>query len=403
MKKILFFHHNTISVGAGLSALQILTNISSKEYSICVCLPSCDGDLSGKLASLNIKIRTDFKRPYSYLHVSGYHYPAISKAHVHNLIQIKEFRKTARKVINEEKPDFVIVNSLTLFWIGKEAKQCLNNVVTICFDRETYYKGIFGVRMGYIKRELNKYFDKIAFLSYYDMKQTGDLKQKYVRITDKVDLDLYAQLDQGECRKVLGLPEKDKLVLFTGGMSKLKGITTVLRSLNWVRDGIKIIILQYQDEEKKRSNFVAKIKKKLSGDCSEWCERYIKRNNLSSKLILYGRTDRVALFFTACDAVIFPSTEPHQARPVFEAGAAKKPIIITNFENTSEFVDNNNSWLVENSNSEQLAETINAVCTGSNEVRKKVYENYSRVKKNNDIKKLPEEIKKLLEGKTDNA
>ena len=83
---------------------------------------------------------------------------------------------------------------------------------------------MLGMRTNYIKYRLNRDFDKIVFLSEYDMKQTGNNYGKYIKITDKVDIKLYDKLDKAVIRKELQLPETDKLILFAGGMSKLKGI-----------------------------------------------------------------------------------------------------------------------------------------------------------------------------------
>lgn len=95
----MFFHHNTISVGAGLSAFHILNNIPFDEYEVCACISQGKGDLKEKLEDIGIRVRRDFSRPYSYMHVSGYHYPFLSRAHLHNLYNVLDFRRTAKKVI----------------------------------------------------------------------------------------------------------------------------------------------------------------------------------------------------------------------------------------------------------------------------------------------------------------
>ena len=60
-----------------------------------------------------------------------------------------------------------------------------------------------------------------------------------------------------------------------------------------------------------------------------------------------------------CDLVVFPSTKAHQAMPIYEAGMAERLMIISDFVNTREFLENEKNGLTfPPSNSEALAEKI---------------------------------------------
>ena len=67
MKKVLFIHHNTISVGAGLSALQIVGNIPQKSYDITVCMPDGEGDLASKFEAMGVKVRNEIPCTCTYI------------------------------------------------------------------------------------------------------------------------------------------------------------------------------------------------------------------------------------------------------------------------------------------------------------------------------------------------
>ena len=128
MKKILFFHHGSISVGAGLCALHILENISQKEYTVTVCLPNQVGDLKEKVQTMGMKVRVDMPKSYSYMHINGFHWNFFSLWHIKNFIEIKNFKNIVQLVIQEEQPDIVMVNSMTLCWIGDIAKKMGANI-----------------------------------------------------------------------------------------------------------------------------------------------------------------------------------------------------------------------------------------------------------------------------------
>lgn len=396
MKKLVFFHHNTMSVGAGLSALHILRSIPTSEFDITVSLPMGRGDLEDKLLACGIRVRRDFPKPYSYMHISGYSYRAISISHVHNIMDVLQYTKIVKRVIREEQPDIVIVNSMTLFWIGNIVKRVNADIKLICFDRETYCHGSFGLRTHYIKNKLNRYFDKIVFLSEFDKNETGKENDKYVVITDKVDVEKYTRLNLYSCREELNLPMNDKLILFVGGVSKLKGIETALKMINYMKQDAKLVVLQYEKTVIPKGRLRYLIQRGRGMGTAYWCENYIKSQELSGKLILRGCTDEVEKYFVACDLIVFPSMEPHQARPIFEAGAAQRPIIVSEFDNTKEFLSDENGWTASSINYKQWAKLAEEILKGGEAVSARVKINFDKTLTINDINILRQEISNLL-------
>lgn len=399
MKKVVFFHHNTVSVGAGLSALYILRSFPLELLNVVVCLPKGQGDLKQKISEQGIQVRCDFPKPYSYMHISGYHYKIWSLSHLHNIIDILKDIKIVKCILEEEKPELVFVNSMTLFWIGEIVKKYDKRIKLICFDRESYCHGSFGIRTYIIKKKLNTYFDKIVFLSDFDKRETGKEENKYIKITDKVDSKAYMGLEKNSCRKELSLPFEDKLILFVGGISKLKGTKTALEMIAYMQLDAKLIILQYEKPvilTNKIQKFRKYVRNKKGIEIDDWCDEYIKNNNLSKRLILRGRTTEVEKYFVACDLVIFPSTEPHQARPIFEAGIAKRPIIVSKFDNTKEFMDEKNGWTADYRDHLEWANLADKILDDDKEVKIRVEENYKSVILHNNIDTLKQEIGQLL-------
>ena len=120
MKKVLIFHHYNSSVGAGLSLLHILQSLSRDKLEVTVCLPKIKGDLDLKVLNLGYKvIYSDAVIPY--MHFSGNHTLFLSRRHLQNCMIIKQSLEEIQRIIQEEKAEYVLVNSMTLFWIGKIA------------------------------------------------------------------------------------------------------------------------------------------------------------------------------------------------------------------------------------------------------------------------------------------
>jgi len=393
MKKLLFFHHYNSSVGAGLCFLHILRSIDKSKYDVTVCLPIIKGDLDKKVIDLGYKvIYSNCVVPY--MHYSGSDMKFLSLRNIKNINRIASSKKGISELITEQKPDIVAVNSLTLFWIGKVAKSC--GVNTVCFNRETYDKGLFGYRDKKIKKELKENFDYVVFLSYYDLNQTPKGKGKYIRITDKVDVHAYGKLAKCDCRKELDLPLDEKLLLYTGGIAKLKGAHVLLKALSKTKTDFKVVFLQYNykkpsSAKQKAKSFVKTIL------CKNYSGKIYKLLcKLNDKVILRGATDCVEKYFVACDAVVFPSTKAHQARPAYEAGVARKPLIITDFINTREFANESNAWLFSCGDYKALAKHIDDVfgCLDS----AKVTNNYNRALKENNLDDLSNELNLLFDN-----
>lgn len=395
MKKVLIFHHYNSSVGAGLSLLHILQSLSRDKLEVTVCLPKIKGDLDLKVLNLGYKvIYSDAVIPY--MHFSGNHTLFLSRRHLQNCMIIKQSLEEIHRIIQEEKAEYVLVNSMTLFWMGKIAKKC--GAKAICFHRETYRKGLFGVRTNYIKKELSRNFDVVAFLSNYDMRETPCGKAHYVRITDKVDVDKYALLEKKVCRVEEKLPLNENLILYAGGMAKLKGAETIVKAMPFVKtQNTKLVFLQYQKREV--VNFKDKIKNDikilLGKNLSFKIEKYIEKNSIEDRVIFRPATDEVEKYFVACDAVVFPSIDAHQARPAYEAGIAKRPFIITDFINTREFADKSNAWLFKRKNYIELASCIDEALSGK--FVEKVDNNYKRSMKDNNLKNLSRELLNIFE------
>ena len=197
--------------------------------------------------------------------------------------------------------------------------------------------------------------------------------------------------------KKIALPDK-KLVLYTGGASKLKGIFVLLRAACFMKTDAMIIILQCEKPEKKYSAIEIKgvLKRILGVDTQNNVWKYIEKHNLQKRIELRGRTECVEKYFAACDLVVFPSQNAHQARPIYEAGFAKRPIIVSDFPNTSEYLTNENGWLVHYKDAQAWAECIDRVLQGKTDVEKRVEANYRKVWKENNYKDLRQEIAEVL-------
>ena len=378
-QRILFFHHCGTIGGAGISGLNFLSCIPKDKYEVIIYSVSVQSDMVNLFKENGYEVIAGGVNPVSYTHCVGSEKFALSIKTFANGYRVIKSRKPVEVVIKEVSPDVVIVNSMTLFWIGKIAKKY--SIKTACFFRETYIHGLFGVRTSIIKKNLSKYFDKIAFISNYELVRSRKIKGYKKTIYNMVRPDGYDKYTKGQAREKLVLSADKFYILFVGGFNKLKGTKVLLQALYKIKDeNINVLFVggaidQIEQGEKNKS-FLRKVKGFFVKSYNKKCIDYIYKHNLKDKILFFGSQKDVAPFYRAADVLVFPMTAPHQARPLFEAGYAKVPVIITDFENIKELANQNNSYLFKNEDSNDLAQKIILVKENYESAIKKAEVNY---------------------------
>lgn len=405
MKKILLFNMASTIGGAGISFLHYLNNIDRTEYEVVVYNNANYPDIADAIEGMGIRTIRAYNSPVVFSHFSGSNAAAFSPLKVLNFFSvIRDSRRVAR-YIDKEKPDIIIVNSMTLFWIGRLAHK--RGIRAICLHREVYPKGLFGLKTKLIKHCLDRWFSDIAFISKHEERETAATHARTCVIYDKVDLDKYRNTDDKETiRKRLGLHIDAYLVLYVGGIAKLKGAHTMIDAMNFIdNSNIKLVFLQCPEPPKKKKlkeylTPKAMLKLLLGLDYASKIGRcYAKCKNKQSFIFKPG-TPTIEDYFASCDVVVFPSVAPHQARPVYEAGAAGIPVIISDFPQTAEFVaDNVTGFTFKPKDSKALAKRIMWVYEHKDTemLHEVLRNNYSNTVKNHDTAALIEEIKSLLD------
>lgn len=378
MKKILILHHCGDIGGAGISLLHIVQKLNKKEYEISIACPMNPEKMIDLLKNEKCKIIPLEKNIKIFAHYNGGISNAISFKTFKNLISILLNKKYVKKIIIESNADIVIVNSMTLCWCGKIIKKL--DKIAICFHRETYQKGLCGIRSAYIKKSLDKWFDKVFFISRYDMEATPKKNKKKYLLHDKVDIKAFNKYSKNVSRKKLNLDERTKYILYLGGFSELKGGYILVQALKYINyKNYKLVFVGDFNSEKNKEE--CKIKNKI--------KKYIEKYKLEKKICFVEKTENPEILYKACDLIVFPSTKAHQARPIYEAGISKIPIIITDFKETIEFAEDRKTAITfKNKDVKDLAIKIDAILNESIKVDKMVKINYKNAITNHNLDKL---------------
>jgi len=171
-------------------------------------------------------------------------------------------------------------------------------------------------------------------------------------------------------REELGIPNNDKILLFVGRLTDIKGSKYLLEAFeNLFRKRRDVSLLIVGDVLDKN----LKIK--------------------SDKIICTGPQEKVDIFYNMCDILLLPSIIDSFPYTMLEAGLASKPLIGGDTSGIKDFITNNHDGLlVPPENSAALKEAI-VKLLGSSELRDNLGRNL-----NQTITKLPsgeEYIEKL--------
>ncbi len=341
MAKIMVIHHGT-SLGGGTISFLDVVDMLKGEHEVIACCPSPSKEFAEyakrrghNLLPINIPIPI-------FNHYSGGP-SAFSRTFWKDFKNIK-YKKDFKEFIQQHSPDIVIVNSSVMCMLGSIIQEC--GIKSVCCVRETFVEGAFCIRTKLMIKMLNLNFDGVTFISNYD-KNYADLKAPLTKvIADCLDFESYTKVDRSEACKNLMIPEDKFNILFAGGMSWIKGLDVMLNAVKELeeKDDTFLIIAGAENLEKVKLNFKTIIKSIISRKEFLYARRIQKLLNdkkVASRIKFVGVQKNMSNCYSACDVVAFPSNVPHQARAVYESGIYSKTIIISDYNQTKEYVKNN--------------------------------------------------------------
>ncbi len=390
--KILVFHHSGAIGGGSVSMLHILKTLKTSGNEIKVICPNEPPHILNEIQDMGINASGIFNKNWVYPHFNGKTYNVFDPRYQKRWRFIKNSFNKIKQIIADEKPDIVMLNSMTIGWMVA----CIDkNIKTICFDRETLPDNGRGRRCNMIKKWLSK-MTKTVYLSEFDRINAGSHANSCV-ITDKVDLSKFDDMiDKTRAKSSLSLDIDKKYILYTGGMWKVKGSHIALKMMKYLNDEYGLIFLQYTKKDIINNSIKLRIKKLLGLDYEGDALKLLE--GINDRVKFFPAQQDMIPFYSACDIVIFPSTKPHQAMPIYEAGAAFKPAVISDFENTKEFAkDEKNVLTFKVCDAKDLAGCI--IKLSDNELSHKLSDNGREMcEYNNNLQDLDIEIKKLLKS-----
>lgn len=351
-RRILYIQHATAFGGSVVSLLYLIQGLDQNIYEpIVFCLRHSDV--------------VDFYRSYGIKTINGVGmkefrhttlgwYPIYNPYAVLQLLgQIASFGPTilrTRALVQEISPDVVHLNSLVLAPCAIGVK--LAGVPLVWQVREPVHPGHLGLRKRLLSLLVKQLADEALFISEYDKRRlVGNGKGEVVY--NFVDFERFDRTLSGkDVRDNLGIPEHAKLVLFLGGLGVVKGIFVLLEALHLAKQEMpELTCIIGAGRHHPSNRLISRIARRVlpmlgSGTVPQRVHALMDRYNMHDYLYLLDFRTDVERLIAASDLVVFPSIEPHFARPVIEAGAMAKPVVTSCIGGPEELVDDGETGLL---------------------------------------------------------
>jgi len=261
----------------------------------------------------------------------------------------------AQNRLKKENYDLIYLNSSFLLDWVIAAKLIKKKV--ICHIQEPIASGYFGLRKYFVKKILEKYADKIIFISK-DNEQRLGISQKSIVVYNSVD-EIFLDNLSTPVKK-----DDSYNIIYVGGYSLIKGFHILAESLDLIKNNIKVFFIGYYPTYDNRYINIRKRIKLLYGE-NKKLKIALKKMRDHSNAIEIGITANVYEYLKKSSLLVFPSTVPHFARPVMEAMFFRMPVLASNVKGMDEIVfDRINGKLVVPGNPKALADEINKFASG---------------------------------------
>ena len=158
----------------------------------------------------------------------------------------------------------------------------------------------------------------------------------------------FDNLDKAQARKILGIPNDEKLMLFFGYVREYKGLNYLIDAMEILKNSDALVPKLYVvgDFDGNKDTYLEQIKK-------AGVEEYV------TIVDGYVPDKEVEKYFSAADMVVLPYVSATQSGIVQIAYGFEKPVIVTNVGGLPEVVDDKKTGLiVEPCNPEALSEAV---------------------------------------------
>jgi glycosyltransferase involved in cell wall biosynthesis len=398
-KKILYIQHASSLGGSCMSLLYTMQGLDETRYQPILALANDSKPVIDFYKAAGFEVITCPGITFWNHTTAGYR-PLYQPANWIDIIKVirswKIGKQKTLELVKSVNPDLVHLNSVVL---SASAETLIQKKIPFMWHiREPSPKEFLGTRTGIIRRLMFR-CPELIFISKTDQQAWVGGRHGQV-IHNFVDFKQFDRsIDGTIVRKKLGIPVDAPVMLYLGGLNRIKGIFPLLKALSILEKRLPQMRClmpgsKYNPPDYWQLNLARKILPLIgSGTVGQRIERDIIKFGLKTTCICLPFQNNIASIIAASDVLVFPSTKPHFARPVIEAGAMAKPVVASRFGEIEELVqDGKTGLLIEPNNPEPLADALFDILTNKEKARQMGEAGYAYAKEKFSAKQNCEKI-----------
>ena len=352
--EILFIHHTKAIGGAAISMIKTIEHLDKCKYMPTVLLIK-DSEVRMLLDEKGIRYIVAPQKFYRKYYHFFPHYVGSSNScnlillFIQGISWLLSRYYYSKRLLENINCDVIHLNSSVLtdflYAANKKGK-------TIIHIREAFANGYFGFRKAIFRRIIHKYSDHIIAISQ-DNAARIDLLDKTSVVFNFVEIP-----DQ---TKIVDNDIKLQNILYVGGASAIKGFYTLVESLDFIEENIRIIFAGQYPKVNAKKGIIKYFpqNRKLS--------RALNKMRTCKKVSEVGFKNNIYELILQTEFLIAPLDVEHFSRPIIEAFAHQRTAIGSDVEGMDEIIDHNiNGLIVRKKDPKALAEAINYLCANPN-------------------------------------
>jgi len=353
--RILYIHHGYGIGGATLSLLYLIQQLDHSRYDpTVVCI--YDGPAAQRLREANIRVVTGAGIDHFSHTIAGAYSLRRPDVLLRKTLRFWPSVLRTERVVRELKADLVHLNTSGLPASAICAKRA--GVPVVWHIREPLHHGYLGLRRALFRRTIHRYADRVIAICQDNARQL--IPSDRIRVIyNFVDFALFDRhLSGAPVRRELGLKPAAQIVLMLGGVAIPKGTSPFVQALPLVRRHLPDIhFVIAGSAPAMESGWRGRLSRIQT--YYRHIRQFIAAHDLEGCLHFVGVRQDVPQLLAACDLLVFPSTVPHFARPIIEAGAMSKPVVASNLGGPDELVvQGETGLLVPHNDPSALSEAI---------------------------------------------
>ncbi|MFH1846069.1 MAG: glycosyltransferase family 4 protein [Candidatus Omnitrophota bacterium] len=216
----------------------------------------------------------------------------------------------------------------------------LAKVPIVIYTAHGFY---FHENMSLLKKKFFIFIEKIAGRFFSDMILTQSAEDKKTAIdegiigkdsieciSNGVKIQKFSNLDKNsDLFQEFGLSEQDKILGFTGRLTKEKGIFELVEALKILKEtfsGIKLLVIGGTLKSEREKSTGAELKE------------FIKECGVENEVVFTGFRNDIPELMVLIDVFVLPSHREGMPRSIIEAMVSAKPVVATNIRGCREEV-----------------------------------------------------------------